>query len=133
MLFLIHNRVNRDRGCQAQKVSRASRELLALRVRKVTLDFLVFLDGKARQDQQDLRESKVECDKHATICVQVHVIGYQLRSYATNTQLLFFKLGDVGLPGPSGLAGLPGAPGKGSPGAPGLQGPPGETGPYGEH
>lgn len=64
VLTSILRRVNQDGVFQAQKVRRASQELLASRERRETLDQLVFLDEKASQDHQGPRESKVLQDTY---------------------------------------------------------------------
>lgn len=61
-LVYLDKKVNQDGVFQAQKVRRASQELLASKEKRVQLDYLVFLDEKAQQDLQDLRESKVKWD-----------------------------------------------------------------------
>lgn len=48
--YVLLCRVIQDGVFQAPKVRRASQELLASRETRVTLDYLVFLDGKVTQD-----------------------------------------------------------------------------------
>lgn len=53
--YILLCRVNQDGVFQAQKVCRVPQELLAFQERRVTLDYLVFLDKKVKQDRQGLR------------------------------------------------------------------------------
>ena len=130
--------MNQDGVFQAQKVRKAFQELLASREKRVPLDYLVFLDEKARQDHQGLRESEVLQENLEQLWCEAWLNSvYELQSLVCRKYNIFFllssKLGDIGPPGPPGLVGSPGSPGKGSPGLPGPQGPAGEPGPFGEH
>lgn len=52
--------MNQDRVCQAQKVLRASQELLGSQGKRVALDYQEFLDKMVKQGHQDLRGLKVQ-------------------------------------------------------------------------